>query len=81
MKLVNIKTAQTIVEFIGEKTLIHNKFLEEEMRILGIPIPDGLRGRYEGRDIIHLGEKRFQEAFKEIYYLTYMDVRGFHWKE
>lgn len=81
MKLINIQTNQPLVEFIGEKTLIHNKFLEEEMRMMGIPIPDGLRGLFEGRDYVHLYEEKFQEAFKEIYYATFMDARLFKWIE
>jgi hypothetical protein len=81
MRLINIQTKQPIVEFIGEKTLIHNKFLEDEMRIMGIPIPDGLRGPFEGKDYIYLGETKFQEAFREVYYVTYMDPRRFKWAD
>lgn len=81
MRLVNVETKKAIVEFIGKKTLIHNKFLEEEMKILGIPIPDGMRGLFEGRDTIHLDEEKFQEAFKQIYFFSYMDPRHFKWEE
>jgi len=81
MRLVNVQTKKPLVEFIGEKTLIHNKFLEEEMKMMGIPIPDGLRGLFQGRDYVHLHEEKFQEAFKEVYYMTYMDPRLFKWEE
>lgn len=81
MLLINIETKQPVVEFHGKETLFHNKFLEHEMRLMGIPIPHGLRALYQGRDYIFLGDDSFQRAFKEIYYLTAMDHKTFKWQE
>ncbi len=81
MRLINTNTAQSLVEFQGNETIFHNKFLEREMEMIGIPVPPGLRGVYHGKDCICLGDEDFQKAFREIYYLTAMDPREFQWHE
>jgi hypothetical protein len=78
-KLVNIHNNQLILEFEGDKTLIYSKFLEHEMRELGIPIPHGLRGVFHGKECVRLDDKEFQKAFKEVYYLTVMNSDTFKW--
>lgn len=80
-RLINIQTNQSIVEFEGDNTLFHSKFLEKEMRELGIPVPHGLRGIYHGKERIRLGDEEFQQAFREIYYLTTMNPEKFRWIE
>lgn len=80
-KLVNKKSGKAIVEFEGEKAIFHNKYLEHEMRELGIPIPHGLRGVYYGKASLRLGEEGFQKAFREVYYLTTMDPALFEWQD
>ncbi|MCB1181009.1 MAG: hypothetical protein KDK55_03185 [Chlamydiia bacterium] len=80
-RLINVKTGDILVEFVGEKTFFYNKFLENEMRDLGIVIPHGMRGLYEGNDKIRLKDSLFQQAFREIYYLTSMNPDLFIWKE
>lgn len=81
MRLVNVKTKKSVVEFQGDKTVFHNKYLEKEMKEMGIPIPHGLRGQYEGKDCVYLEDTTFQRAFREVYYVTSVDVRQFHWEE
>ncbi|MCC5832766.1 MAG: hypothetical protein JJU12_06970 [Chlamydiales bacterium] len=49
------------------------------MRTIGIPVPHGLRGVYKGKDYVRLGDPEFQQAFKEIYYLTAMNPDKFQW--
>jgi hypothetical protein len=80
-KLVNRNTNQPIVEFDEEKVIFYNKFLENEMRSLGILIPHGLRGVYNGKDCVRLEDKEFQQAFREVYYLTVMDHEMFKWSD
>lgn len=80
-KLVNKKTNQSIVEFADDKIVFYNKFLENEMRSLGILIPHGLRGIYNGKDCIRLEDKEFPQAFREVYYLTAMNPEIFKWSE
>jgi hypothetical protein len=81
MRLINTHTSKSLIEFKGEKTIIHNRYLEQEMRTIGIPVPHGLRGVYHGKDSICLDDEDFQKAFKEIYYLTAMSPEKFHWVE
>lgn len=80
MKLVNVNTNQPIVEFQEDgRILIYSKFLEHEMRSIGITIPPGLRSLYNGKDCVRLGDEEFQRAFKEVFYLTAMNPNIFHW--
>lgn len=51
------------------------------MRSIGIPVPHGLRGIYNGKDYIRLEDQEFQKAFKEIYYLTAMNHEMFQWTD
>ncbi len=81
MMLINRETNQPIIEFQGDKTIFHSKFLEKEMRSMGIPVPHGLRGVYHGKNCICLDDEEFQKAFKEIYYLTAMNPKTFQWRE
>lgn len=78
MRLIHKQTNQPIVEFKEEEVVFHNKFLEHEMRSIGILIPHGLRGIY-GKDCVRLDDEEFQKAFKEIYFLTTMDPEEFEW--
>lgn len=80
-QLINCRTKQSIVDFEGDKTIFHNKFLEHEMRDIGILIPHGLRGVYHGKDYVRLEDEEFQKAFQEIYYLTTMNPETFQWLE
>lgn len=80
MRLVHKESQKIIVEFRGLETIFYNKFLEQEMRNMGILIPHGLRGVY-GKDCIKLGDEQFQKAFKEIYYLSFMSPGQFVWEK
>lgn len=81
MQLINKKTKTPLVEFQNKKTIFYNKFLEREMRTLGILIPHGLRGVFHGKDYIYFGEEDFQKAFREVYYLTSMNTDLFYWTD
>lgn len=81
MRLINKETSKSLIEFKGNETVIHNRFLEHEMRTIGIAVPHGLRGLFHGKDCIRLEDADFQRAFKEIYYLTTMNPDKFHWEE
>lgn len=81
MRLVNKKSNHPLVEFSKGQTIFYNRFLEQEMRSMGIPIPHGLRGVYHGKDAIFLGEPDFPKAFREVYFFVAMDPETFHWEE
>jgi len=80
MRLVNLKSRRPIVEFREGKPVFYSKFLEHEMRQIGIAIPHGLRGIYHGKTTVTLEDHEFERAFKEIYYVTYMSPDQFHWQ-
>ncbi len=81
MKLIDSKTKQPLVNFHKKTVTFYNKYLEQEMQIMGIPVPHGLRGLFGGKDIIFLGDPEFEKAFREIYYLTSVDPSRFHWMD
>lgn len=78
-RLINKRTQQPIVEFTQGKATFHSRFLENEMRSIGINIPHGLRGIYHGKDTVRLDDIEFEKAFQEIYFLTTMDPTTFEW--
>lgn len=80
MQLIHSETNQALVEFNENGIIFHSRILENEMRFMGIPIPVGMRSHYSGKDCIFLGEEKFVDAFKEIYYLTNMNPKTFIWK-
>lgn len=80
MRLVNSKSRQTLVDFTTTGAVFYSKYLEEEMRRCGIPIPPGLRARFGGKDFIYLGDPDFQKAFREVFYLTAFDPGLFIWE-
>lgn len=81
MRLVNKNTHNPLVEFNEDKIIFHNKFLEQEMKHVGIAIPNGLRGVFHGRDYIFLGDLDFPKAFREVYFIVSMNPETFLWEE
>lgn len=81
MRLIHNASKKPLVEFLGKKTVFHNKYLEDQMRLLGVSIPPGLRSHFEGKDFVYLRDPTFQKAFREVYYLTSMDSQEFTWEE
>lgn len=81
MRLVNVKNGKPLVEFKKDKTVFYNKYLEREMKRLGVSIPHGMRSRFLGKMEVLLGDPHFQEAFREVYYITSMDHNLFKWEE
>ena len=80
MRLVNCKTHRAVLEFKEGRPVFFSKFLEHEMRQMGVAIPHGLRGIYQGKTSVTLEDTDFERAFKEIYYVTYMDPKQFKWQ-
>lgn len=81
MKLVNKQTKLPLVDFRESQVIFYNRFLEHEMEILGIAIPEGMRSYFNGKDYIFLGDEEFERAFKEVYYLTTIDPDVFGWQK
>ncbi|MBY0530255.1 MAG: hypothetical protein K2P51_08750 [Rhabdochlamydiaceae bacterium] len=80
-KLVHVKTNFTVVEFIGEDTIIHDAVLAKEMLERGVLIPPALQGLYHGKEAIRLGEEEFQRAFKEIFCVNIFSSSNYVWQE
>lgn len=80
MRLVNLKTNRPILEFKEGKPVFYSKFFEHEMCEMGIEIPHGLRGTYQGKTTITPYDSDFEKAFREIYYATYMNPDQFKWR-
>jgi hypothetical protein len=77
MKLIDTKNGKVVVEFKKQRAIFYNKYLEREMKKIGIVIPPGVRSFYEGKDCVVLGDPLFEKAFKEIYFLTCIDHTRF----
>ena len=80
MNLVSVTTNQTLVEFHDHKPIFHNKYLEKEMKEIGIVIPDFLRGDFQGRAVIKLDDDLFNRAFKDVFYPLHMDSSKYQWR-
>ena len=81
MKLVNLKSGFIVVEYKGEKTIIHDRVLEKEMTVRGVIVPPALRSEYAGKAAVRLSDKEFQKAFKELYSAQAFNAKNYHWEE
>lgn len=81
MKLIHLKSKFTVLEFRGEKTIIYDRILEKEMTMRGIVIPQAIRHEYSGKSSIRLGDREFQKAFKEIYFLQVFTPNHYRWED
>lgn len=67
-QLVNANTGFVVVEFEDGIAHFHDPFLEAEMKEIGISIPFGRKGEFEGKEIVYLGDILFEKAFIDVYY-------------
>jgi len=81
MQLVNLESGFVVVEFIGDKTIIHDPFLSEEMQRSGIVIPHYLQSKFGGKKRIRSDQKEFQRAFKEVYYEFCINHKTYRWQK
>ena len=80
MKLVHNTTGFVVIEFKGNKALFKDRFLEREMKLHGIAIPPPLREKYHGKSSVHIEDKDFSKAFKEIYYTYTLNPGDYRWE-
>lgn len=80
MRLLNIQNKRVLVEFKENEVIFYSKYLEDEMRKCGIPIPPGLRALFGGKDLVYLEDEEFPQAFREVFYLTAFDTKLFIWE-
>ncbi len=81
MKLVNQNTHFVVVEYQGDKTIFHDKYLEKAMSMVGIRIPDFLIENFGNQSVIKRTDDQFQKAFKEVYYPLVYNTKNFKWVE
>jgi len=79
LQLKNIESGFVVIEFLEGEIRFHDPILKEKMEVEGIAIPFSERKRYGGKDRIFLGDKQFQEAFKEFYYIYQFDFNTYKW--
>jgi len=80
MKLINLKSQFVVVEVQDGQIRFYDRFLEKQMKGRGILIPPAMRGQYEGKAEVRLGDKDFLKAFQEIYVPAVFDPEVFAWK-
>jgi hypothetical protein len=81
LKLIHRKTQFVVAEYLGEKTIIHDRILEKEMSVRGVSIPAPLKGEFNGKESVRLRDKEFQKAFKEIYSPRAFNSKSYTWEE
>lgn len=79
MKLVNLKTNTTLVEFRESDTEIHDSVFNKEMIEHGIIIPHFLKNQYNNQTTVKKTDILFQKAFKEIYYRFELSSDQYRW--
>ena len=79
-KLINMKTGRAVVEFFSGRAIFHDRFLEEEMRQVGICIPSHMLEMFDGKSVIYLTDPLFEKAFIEVYTPFYIENALFQWQ-
>ena len=80
LQLVNLESGFVVVEFVGDKTVIHDRFLFEEMQKSGIVIPNYLQPKFGGKKRVRFDQQEFQRAFKEVYYEFCINHKVYRWE-
>jgi hypothetical protein len=80
MKLINTKTGYVVVEFQNGQAHFHDRFLEAEMQETGILIPPSHQSQFGGKETIFLGDKQFEQAFKDVYYPLCIANLRYRWE-
>ena len=80
LQLVNLESGFVVVEFVGDKTVIYDRFLSEEMQKSGIVIPHYLQSKFGGKKRVRLDQREFQRAFKEVYYEFCINHKAYRWQ-
>jgi hypothetical protein len=81
MKLIYKNTNQVIIEFINNKPVFHDKFLEKEMNHDGIIIPPAMAKNFKDKKVVFPNDDLFQKAFSEIFIPMSMNNSDFEWKK
>lgn len=80
MKLFNTKTHFVVMEFKDHLPIFYDRFLEVEMKDLGITIHPILRKEFKGKEKVYPTDSLFKKAFLEIYYPMHLASPDYQWK-
>ena len=81
MSLINEETGQVVVTFKNGSAHFNNRFLEEEMKEIGIPIPFLSAPDFEDRQVIYLQDPLFEKAFIEVYCPSFLNDSIYQWQK
>ena len=81
MKLIHKTTRFVVAEMDNKSITIKDPFLEKELKLKGIKIPQVLKDQFEGKTAVKMGDPLFPKAFKEIYLKLNMGETSYEWKE
>lgn len=82
MTLINTSSNDWIVKFAEDgKVDFHYETDEKYFARSGIRIPEDMIGEFEGRRIVKLSDKGFQEAYKGVYCKLYLrNPQDYEWR-
>jgi hypothetical protein len=81
MKLIHRTSGFVVAEYREDQTIIHDRMLAQEMSVGGVAIPPPLKGQFNGKKNVLLGEKEFQRAFKQLYFPQVFNLKNYFWEE
>lgn len=81
MKLIHKNTGFTVVEIQKNTVHIKDPFLEKQLKLKGIAIPEFLRPEYNGKPVITMDDPLFSKAFTEVYLPLYLGENSYEWKQ
>lgn len=79
MKLIDVRSKETVVELNENGPRFPSEIMEWDMMHNGIAIPPYLQSEYDGKFIVFLDDPLFQKAFREIYFEFRMDHDNYQW--
>lgn len=78
--LIHRKTGFVVAEYRDDETIIYDRVLAKEMTLRGVIVPHSLREEYGGKTSVHIHEKEFQKAFKELYFHQVFNPLNYFWE-
>ncbi|MGM0440529.1 MAG: hypothetical protein ACQEP8_05405 [Chlamydiota bacterium] len=81
MRLVDVTSGKTIVDFQEGNIAFGDGFLKKDMQVNGVSIPDAIKAKYDGQSSVKLDDHKFEKAFKEVYYQLNMNHKIYQWQD
>jgi hypothetical protein len=81
MKLVHPKTGFVVAEEEKNTLVVHDRFLERDLKKNGIPIPVFLREKFNRKAVVRCDDENFPRAFKEVLIPFSLASEKLQWQE